>query len=183
MFPVGTHLRRYRKRLLIGGVAILVVAVPALHSPAALANAYGTQLQNIASGYKCLDDTAFSKSWGTQMQVWSCSGGSNQAWNGNYINYNNSTELLKNAYSGLCLDVYQDSSQNGAAAVQWPCNPNDPAQIMHWTVCSNNNFNCITLQAAGTGTCLDDRYSGTANGTKQQFWQCNGSTAQQWAQG
>ena len=36
-------------------------------------------LVNPASG-KCLDDTGFSTTPGTQVQIWSCTGGTNQAW-------------------------------------------------------------------------------------------------------
>jgi hypothetical protein len=39
----------------------------------------GGALLNPASG-KCLDDTGWSTTPGTQLQIWSCSGNANQSW-------------------------------------------------------------------------------------------------------
>ena len=37
-------------------------------------------LYNPQSG-KCLDDTGWSNTWGTQVEIWDCTGGANQQWN------------------------------------------------------------------------------------------------------
>ena len=37
-------------------------------------------LYNPQSG-KCLDDTGWSTTWGTQVEIWDCTGGANQQWN------------------------------------------------------------------------------------------------------
>jgi Ricin-type beta-trefoil lectin domain len=37
-------------------------------------------LYNTQSG-KCLDDTGWSTTWGTQVEIWDCTGNANQQWN------------------------------------------------------------------------------------------------------
>jgi hypothetical protein len=39
----------------------------------------GGTLVNPVSG-KCLDDTAFNTTEGTQLEIWTCNDGSNQQW-------------------------------------------------------------------------------------------------------
>ncbi len=70
-----------------------------------------------------------------------------------------------------CVDVSGDDiGVNGAAVQLWDCQSG--AVDQHWT------WNGSALQTLGR--CLDVTSAGTANGTKLQLWDCNGTGAQTW---
>ncbi len=72
---------------------------------------------------------------------------------------------------GKCVDVSGDDIGVNNAAVQlWDCQSG--AVDQHWT------WNGTALQTLGR--CLDVVSGGTANGTKLQLYDCNGTGAQQW---
>lgn len=52
---------------------------------------------------------------GTRVQIQDCNGGANQQW------ALNSNGTIRNAQSGLCLDVNGASTANGSAVVVWSC--------------------------------------------------------------
>jgi hypothetical protein len=52
---------------------------------------------------------------GTRVQIQDCNGGANQQWT------LNSNGTIRNAQSGLCLDVNGASTANGSAVVVWSC--------------------------------------------------------------
>lgn len=169
-------------RLKLGIVALVGSAVlgSGMLAPST-AEASGLGIARIGTNL-CLDDTGWSKSPGTQMQLWPCTGGSNQDW------YPVSTpwggQLYKNAYSGLCLDLSQDSQNNFTPAIQWPCDTWDNAQIFYlaWNTHSGYNWGWAYRPNNGTsGNCLDDPYGRTAWGTKVEFYSCNWTLAQSWS--
>ena len=70
-----------------------------------------------------------------------------------------------------CVDVAgDDTGGNGTAVQLWDCQ--SAAVDQHWTYANN------TLQTLGR--CLDIASGGTADGTKVQLYDCNGSGAQSW---
>ena len=74
---------------------------------------------------------------------------------------------------GKCVDVAGDDTGVNNAAVQlWDCQSG--AKDQHWTASAG------TLQTLGR--CMDVTAAGTANGTKVQLYDCNGTGAQQWTQ-
>ncbi|GAA4066583.1 glycoside hydrolase family 64 protein [Nonomuraea soli] len=74
---------------------------------------------------------------------------------------------------GKCVDVSgDDTGGNGAAVQLWDCQ--SWAVDQRWT--RNGDGTLRTL-----GRCLDVVSGGTANGTKVQVWDCNGTGAQVWA--
>jgi hypothetical protein len=74
---------------------------------------------------------------------------------------------------GKCVDISgDDTGGNGAPVQLWDCQA--VAVDQHWT---------WTGTALTTlGRCLDVQGGGTANTTKLQLWDCNGTGAQQWIQ-
>ena len=63
---------------------------------------------------KCLDAPANAAA-GTRVQIWDCIGGTNQRWT------LNSDGTIRNAQSGLCLDVNNGNTANGTAVIVWSC--------------------------------------------------------------
>ena len=75
------------------------------------------------------------------------------------------------APGGKCIDVAgDDTGVNGTAVQLWDCQAT--AVDQHWTYAGN------TLKTLGR--CMDIASGGTADGTKVQLYDCNGSGAQTW---
>jgi hypothetical protein len=121
---------------------------------------------NSASGL-CLD--APYGNIGTQLQVYSCNGGSNQKFSvpGNQIS--------SSMNGSKCIDISGSSAANGAKVQLWDCNR---ADSQNFTQGFDGSRLDGTLRVLGK--CLDVSNSGTANGTKVQLWDCNGTGAQKW---
>jgi hypothetical protein len=114
---------------------------------------------------RCVDVPGASTTWGTQVQIYDCNGGSNQSWL-----YTPSKALV--VYGSLCLDVAGASTTAGAKVETWDCTG---ATNQQWNVNSDG-----TITSVQTGYCLDAIGAGTANGTKLDVWLCNGATNQKW---
>ncbi|MFJ1797175.1 RICIN domain-containing protein [Kitasatospora griseola] len=83
------------------------------------------------------------------------------------------------ASSGKCLGVYNGSTANGAAAVQWNCNAD--ATDQYWSrepVSGRPGF--YEIRNANSGMCLGTSQGGTSNGTAAIQWPCNGNPDQHW---
>lgn len=130
-----------------------------------------------ADSQTCLDDTGYSNSAGTQMQIWQCSGNSNQNWT------TNSDGTIRNDYSDLCLDVQANALYDLAPAIQSECNSNDPSEHMKlvWTSFANQSDGYEIIN--DNGMCLDDEYANTLNGNPVEWFQCNYTIAQDWYPG
>ncbi|MFI1400475.1 RICIN domain-containing protein [Streptomyces sp. NPDC020681] len=102
------------------------------------------------------------------MQLWDCSGDTNQRWKPQ-------SEALVNPASGKCLDVQGGGTANGTRVQLWSCSPNNGAQ--RWVRDANGN-----LRNPQSGKCLDAVERGTWNGTALQIWDCGGGSQpqQQW---
>ncbi|MFF2817648.1 arabinofuranosidase catalytic domain-containing protein [Kitasatospora cineracea] len=120
---------------------------------------------------KCLDVPNSSTTGGTQTQIYSCSGGTNQTWtatsSGQLTVYSGSTRL--------CLDANDKGTANGTKAIVWPCNGQPNQQ---WVRNANG-----TITGAQSGLCLDVSGASTANGAPVQLWTCSGQGNQQWKLG
>jgi endo-1,4-beta-xylanase len=118
---------------------------------------------------RCLDVPGVSTTLGTQLQIWDCNGGSNQAWT-----HTSSNQLT--VYSGAntrCLDAAGTSP--GTKVQIWSCSGGANQQ---WQANGNG-----TITGIQSGLCLDVTSAGTANGTLVELWTCNGGSNQQWTIG
>jgi len=140
----------------------LAVAVPALAASSGEINAVGAG--------KCLDVPGGSTTAGTQLDIWTCGGGSNQIWTAS------SGQLT--VYSGgsqMCLDANSNRTTPGTKVDIWSCNGGANQQ---WTLNANG-----TITGVQSGLCLDVTSASTANGALVELWTCNGGSNQQWALG
>jgi hypothetical protein len=129
------------------------------------ASGQGSQVVGGQSG-RCLDVPNSSTTNGTQVQLYDCSGGSNQRWTST-----SSRQLT--VYGNKCLDASGQGASNGTAVIIWDCNGQANQQ---WNVNANG-----TITGVQSGLCLDANGAGTANGTKIIIWSCNGGANQQWS--
>jgi hypothetical protein len=118
---------------------------------------------------RCLDaDTLTINGNGTKVQLWDCSGGSNQSW------YFPGDGTIRNGWSGRCLDA--DSSGgggNGSRIQLWDCLGNGNQA---WTMLGDG-----TIRNWQYGRCLDaSMQSIGGNGTAMQLWDCLGTANQRW---
>src|ERR1019366_4043624 len=92
-----------------------------------------------AGSNRCLDVPGSATANGTLLQIWDCSGGSNQQWT-----------ALSNGelqvYGNKCLDVPGFATTPGTRVEIWDCNDGSNQQ---WTLNSNG-----TVVGVGSGLCL-----------------------------
>lgn len=115
---------------------------------------------------RCVDVPGARQSSGTQVALWDCNGGSNQAWTSD-----SSGHLT--VYGNKCLDVRTAGTADGTPVQIYDCNASGAQQ---WSVRSDG-----TVVNTGSGKCLDAAGHGTANGTLLEIWTCNGGANQKWA--
>jgi len=178
-----------RRGLLTAGVGgtLALMAAPLGAVEVQAYSGYGGQVQQYGHLNLCVDDTGWSTTQGTRMQLYPCTGNSNQHWNelivtvGTPTGQTTQAALLQNAYSGLCLNVSGASRANFTPAIQWGCSStytNELFKVLPAPGTSGPpNFN---FWAGWIGTCLDDPYNSGSSGTKLEFYQCNESVAQTW---
>ncbi|MDG6101394.1 RICIN domain-containing protein [Dactylosporangium aurantiacum] len=129
----------------------------------------GSSQQNVqivgAQSGRCADVPG-SAANGTQVQLWDCSGGTNQRWT-----YTSGKQLTMSGTR--CLDASGAGTTNGTQVIVWDCHG---AANQQWNVNSNG-----TITNVQSGLCLDANGAATANGTKLILWSCNGGTNQRWS--
>ncbi|MFF2079808.1 non-reducing end alpha-L-arabinofuranosidase family hydrolase [Kitasatospora sp. NPDC058162] len=138
-------------------LAAMLVAVPA---QAATSGA----LRGTGSG-RCLDVSNGGQADGTLLQIWDCTGGTNQQWTVTSAN-----QLT--VYGNKCLDVPGHATTAGTRVEIWSCTG---AANQQWRVNADG-----TVVGVESGLCLDVSGAGTANGTAVQLWNCSGAGNQQW---
>ncbi|MGQ4328423.1 ricin-type beta-trefoil lectin domain protein [Streptomyces hayashii] len=122
----------------------------------------GRSVHGYASG-RCIDVTG-SGGDGTPLQIWDCTGASQQTWR--FMSDGTVRSL------GLCMDVAWGSTRNGAVIQLARCSGN-PAQQFRL----NAAHDLVNPQA---DKCVDVKDQGTGNGTRLQLWDCNGRGNQKW---
>jgi len=130
---------------------------------------------------KCLDIKGASTANGTQLEIFTCNGGINQAWDwvttGGAVGATNTGLIQSNIAAGtsntnkLCLDDKGNSTANNNPVITWACNSADKAQ--QWIGFSDGT---ITIN----GFCLDVNKNGTADRTPVDIFACNQGKNQQW---
>ncbi|WP_420711776.1 non-reducing end alpha-L-arabinofuranosidase family hydrolase [Streptomyces sp. NRRL F-5123] len=142
----------------VGVVAAMLVASPA---QAATTGA----LRGTGSG-RCLDVPNASQTDGTYLQIYDCSGGTNQQWT-----LTSSNQLT--VYGNKCLDVPGHATTAGTRVQIWSCSGGANQQ---WRVNSDG-----TIVGVESGLCLDVTGAATANTTAVEIWTCNGASNQKWS--
>lgn len=111
----------------------------------------------------CLDVTKYNTADGTPLQIWKCGDAQeNQLWS--------ASGGIIVGYVGKCVTA-DASQEKGSSVTLATC---DGRREQRWT------RNGLTFVSAA-GMCLDVRWNEAKNGTAVQLWECNGTTAQQWA--
>jgi alpha-galactosidase len=118
---------------------------------------------------KCLDVPGSSQTDGTQLDIWTCSGGANQIWT------STSSHQLTVYGGAKCLDAFNNQTTAGTKVEIWTCNGGANQQ---WQLNSNG-----TITGTQSGLCLDVTGASTANGALVELWTCNGGSNQQWTLG
>ncbi|KJS62675.1 endo-1,4-beta-xylanase [Streptomyces rubellomurinus] len=127
-------------------------------------------LRAVGAG-KCLDVPNASTTAGTQVQIYSCWGGTNQTWT-----RTSAGELsVYDGGSRMCLDASGQGAANGTKVVVWSCNGQANQQ---WHLNADG-----TVTGAQSGLCLDVSGTSTADGALVQLWTCGGGRNQQWTLG
>jgi hypothetical protein len=123
---------------------------------------------------KCVDVPGGATTNGTDLDLWSCGGGTNQS----YV----ATDLgggqwqFKNTNSGKCWDMTGNSTSTGALVEQWTCKTSGYAnQVFTLTSAGAGYF---TLKNVNSGLCVDIAGNSTANGAVVEQWTCNGGSNQ-----
>ena len=129
----------------------------------------GSAVHAVGAG-RCLDVTGASTTPGTLLQIWDCSGGTNQQWThtGNQL-------TVYSGSSTLCLDAVGQGRSPGTKVDVWTCNGQANQQ---WQLNANGSITGVQ-----SGLCLDVSGAGTANGTPVQLWTCSGQPNQRWTLG
>jgi Ricin-type beta-trefoil lectin domain-like len=87
--------------------------------------------------------------------------------------------MFRNYYSNKCLDVYQD--RNGNKIVQWPCNPDDLAQV--WIVEPSSDDGgppWYNICSVGAGGALTDPNNSATKGQQLYEENVNFEIGQSW---
>jgi alpha-galactosidase len=146
--------------------------------------AHGTVMYRVAGGSsggssseihavgasKCLDVPGSSTTPGTQLDIASCGGGSNQIWT-----YSGGQLTVYSGSSTMCMDAYNNQTTPRTKVEIWGCNG---GQNQQWRLNSNG-----TITGAQSGLCLDVTGASTANGALVELYTCNGGSNQQWILG
>jgi endo-1,4-beta-xylanase len=114
---------------------------------------------------RCLDVPNATQTSGTALQIWDCSGKSNQQWT-------LTASGTVTVYGTRCLGTAGNGSTAGTKVQIQTCGGQSAQQ---WTLHSDG-----TLTGTQSGLCLDVNRAATANGSSVQLWTCNKRTNQQW---
>ncbi|MFF8940023.1 non-reducing end alpha-L-arabinofuranosidase family hydrolase [Streptomyces paradoxus] len=155
--------RGFSPRHLSVVLAALVASAATLVADPAQAATSGA-LRGAGSG-RCLDVPNAGQTDGTNLQIWDCTGGTNQQWT---LTDNNQLTV----YGNKCLDVPGHATTAGTRVQIWACHGGANQQ---WRVNSDG-----TIVGVESGLCLDVSGGATANGTAVQLWNCNGGSNQKW---
>ena len=119
---------------------------------------------------KCLDVPRFSTTNGTQTQIYTCNGGSNQIWT--HTSDNRLTVTMNG--TTMCLDARAQGTTPGTKVQTWACTGQANQK---WNLNSNG-----TITGVQSGLCLDVSGASTADGALVDLWTCNGGANQKWTQ-
>jgi hypothetical protein len=145
----------------------------------------------ITEGGYCLDASTSSSDAGKNgdpVQLWTCTGGTNQYWYVGAGDVDGNNELVNDRWSGECLNVNDVGGERNGSPVQlWSCSVGTSNQYWNtheWEICHENECNLPYLYnegAPGLSTIVLDAVSQhIGDGDKVQVWQPNGGANQFW---
>jgi GH25 family lysozyme M1 (1,4-beta-N-acetylmuramidase) len=120
------------------------------------------QIRQVGGTGKCLNDPSGNTANGTHVNLWTCTGKSNQKWTAAQDN------TLRTG--GKCLETIGASKSNGAKLDLETCNAANGAQI--WQAATDGQ-----LVNPASGRCLDVPVASAANGTQPVIEPCANSTS------
>jgi hypothetical protein len=123
---------------------------------------------------KAAEDPKSNRRSGTQLDISTNTGGSNQKWT--LTNLGSNVVELVNSASGMCMEVKGSSTANGAAVDQATYTG---ASNQKWTIVQVST-GVYNLKNVNSGQLLDVTGASTANGALLDQWPSNGGTNQQW---
>ena len=127
----------------------------------------GTTTAYVGGGSgKCIDDNHGSTTNGTQLEIYTCHGGTNQQ-----ITSTGTTGTL--TVLGKCFDAKGNATADNTVVEIWSCNGGANQQ---WTINSANH----TIVGVQSGKCITVQGASTANLAKLILYTCNGKTNQVW---
>jgi len=155
-----------------------MTTVTATAEPAAAAAAFTSTMIGQGSG-SCADVPNGSTTNGTQLQLYSCWGGTNQNFGftpvtGTAGQYNVRT------VAASCLDVSGSSTADNASVVQWTCHANNNQRFRLQPVAVSGATNTFNLVAVHSGKCVAPRGDATANTTQLVQLPCSAATSRVW---
>jgi hypothetical protein len=121
-----------------------------------------------------LEIPADSTTEGTDADLWTWHGGTNQEWT--LTPQGNNAYSVANLNSGLVLEIYKNSSAAGARADQWAWNGGANQQ---WTIADSGGVCVITN--VHSGLILEDYANSTSLGAAVDQGPANGAANQEWA--
>ena len=130
----------------------------------------GGPIHAVGAG-KCLDVPNSTTTLGTQVQIYTCDGQSNQT----FTHTSGGALTVTDSGTTLCLDANGKGTTNGTKVIIYSCNGQTNQQ---WNVNANG-----TITGVQSGLCLDVTGASTANGALVELWSCNGGSNQQWTLG
>jgi alpha-galactosidase len=126
-----------------------------------------------ASSNRCLDVDNGTATPGTQLEIWDCNGGTNQAYT------LTAAGELRAVGGTMCLDASGQGTTAGTQVITWNCNGQTNQQ---WNPNPDG-----TITGAQSGLCVDvtggNVPAGNVNGSLIELWGCNGGANQQWRLG
>src|SRR6266542_3919366 len=171
--PCGDLMRiRLRHALPAAGAAVVAAVAAVVLVPGADAAITASPLVNPVSG-KCLSVSGGGSANGTQVVIWTCTGGANRAWT------STAASELRVTIGGVtkCLDASGGGTASGTKLVIWTCTGRASQK---WKLNTNR-----TITGTPAGKCVDINRNGTANGTIVQLWTCKtaSNNNQRWTVG
>ncbi len=163
---------RLRHALPAAGAAVVAAVAAVVLVPGADAAITASPLVNPVSG-KCLSVSGGGSANGTQVVIWTCTGGANRAWT------STAASELRVTIGGVtkCLDASGGGTASGTKLVIWTCTGRASQK---WKLNTNR-----TITGTPSGKCVDINRNGTANGTIVQLWTCKtaSNNNQRWTVG
>jgi cytochrome c len=112
---------------------------------------------------KCVDVNGASSADGTKIQLWTCTGGTNQQWTRTGTTFQS---------LGKCMTVNGSGTADGTLVQLWTCTG---AAGQNWAPQADGS-----LVNPNSGKCLDANGASSADGTQLIIWTCHGNTNQRW---
>ncbi|MET8506364.1 RICIN domain-containing protein [Streptomyces sp. NPDC004787] len=170
--------RRVRRGLLVLAASLgLLFGVTATPAQAAHVSDFTYTLSPKHAPGKCLEVADWRRDAGAPVRLWDCTGGANQKWMKFYENdpmKDTGVVWWVNLNSGMCLEIADWRTDNGAPARQWDCHWGANQQ---WT----GNYTISAPFDYAPGKCLEIADWRTDNGAPARLWDCHYGANQQWS--